>query len=131
MNFVIKKHIFLIFPLIIFVYLLNFYIDNFFISSFFALLMLEIIFRFILFLIYGKNYTNLFFPYALISHKKFGYTLRPNLKIKNMKGFLFDKFFFLPNVNPINHTLKENLENRLFFSVNNLGFRGEALKKNQ
>tara|TARA_Y100000022_G_C13259111_1_gene381553 strand:+ start:2575 stop:3882 length:1308 start_codon:yes stop_codon:yes gene_type:complete len=91
--------------------------------------MLEIIFRFILFLIYGKNYTNLFFPYALISHKKFGYTLRPNLKIKNMKGFLFDKFFFLPNVNPINHTLKENLENRLFFSVNNLGFRGEALKK--
>jgi len=70
MNFVIKKHIFLIFPLIIFVYLLNFYIDNFFISSFFALLMLEIIFRFILFLIYGKNYTNLFFPYALTNLEK-------------------------------------------------------------
>ena len=90
-----------------------------------AFFVFEALFRGLFYVSYGPQYRHAVFTYLLIDHPIYGTTLRKNTVAKNLPFHLFDIFAF-----PINSgriiDLKENLENRNVFTVNNLGFRGRA-----
>ena len=90
-----------------------------------AFFVFEALFRGLLYVSYGLQYRYAIFTYLLVDHPTYGTTLRKNTITKNLPFRLFDIFAF-----PINSgriiDLKENLEKRNIFSVNDLGFRGRT-----
>ena len=101
-----------------------------FLSFLLSFLVLEILFRFYLFLIIGLKYKYLFFPYSLIDHPHYGYSLRPSYLSKSVEHNVFDKFLFEHNSDPLYLSKEDNKKGlRLKFSVNDLGFRGPNFSK--
>jgi lysophospholipase L1-like esterase len=90
-----------------------------------AILSTEMLFRALLLLSFGRYLRFAIFPYALVDHSLYGYSLRPNADAKNCSFFLFDKFLFRDTNRVEALNLEQNRLDRLSFSVNSSGYRGK------
>lgn len=92
-----------------------------------SILCSEILFRLIMFCLYGKYYLYKIKPYYLVDNKFTGYELRHNLNSKNISFRLFEKYAFPPNTKP-SFSLLENIDKRVCFTTNNYGLRSSYIK---
>ncbi len=89
-----------------------------------SLVVYEALIRAILFAAYGSNYRYAVFTYTLIDHPSYGYAFRKRMNLEHVRHLLFDKYIFRDAVKP-STDLRQNIEERVRFSTNSLGFRGE------
>lgn len=96
----------------------------------FPVFIFEFIVLSVLYLAYGQHYMYSLFSYFLVDHPVYGTCLRKNCSSKNVEHFIFDKFAFQAGTRR-NLTLNDNMNERLIFNVNSLGYRGREFSSRE
>lgn len=81
-------------------------------------------------LAYGRRYRFSIFNYLVVDDPVYGLAFRRNFSIKDTEFLIFDRMAFPPGT-PRVLDVKENIEKRVDFRVDPLGFRGEGFSRDK
>jgi hypothetical protein len=95
-----------------------------------GVLVLEILLRAVMRITYGKNYVYSILNFTLVDHENYGNCFRRSVRTHEVQHLLFDKFILKPGA-PRLLDLEQNLKQRVRFTINSLGFRGEEFSRSK
>ena len=94
-----------------------------------SFLVYELIVRCVFLLNYGTSFRNKFYSPMLVDSTLYGYSFPKSFNSKDYKKLLFENFMFKSGKPPVD--LIENLSERIAFSTNSIGHRGNELSSNK
>lgn len=118
---------FLIF-LALWYFIIVFWCNNIFMTFvlfFLPILAFEGLIRFLMFWAYGRRYRFSLFNFLVVDDPVYGLAFRKNCSIQDVDFLIFDRMAFPPGT-PRILDIKQNIEQRVPFHVDSLGFRGEG-----